>query len=386
MIYILITLLPLVVCLFWTLIICIDWHLQRSTAKLWLAVFSSAATLLYACHFIYFNHKYSALPASDTLYCIANLSVYPLFYLYIKQVTEPRWSLWWCVAILLPAFVCGTTIATLYLMMNPEEADFFIHNQLYDTGYIGNSTLLKAQFILHKTIKGIFAIQVPLVLVFGYKKLKIFDEMVENCYADTEERNTRTLRATMMAMLIVSVTSFAVNIIGRSYFSHSTLTLGIVSVTFSSLLFMLLYAGHRQNFTMKQLMEDELITSEKTEEKNTVLNKTIEQLKEDIVRIMTEEKLYLKRDLLISDLLLRLGTNRDYVYKAINKGMGMSFAEYVNRLRVEHAKELMRKNPNAPTIDIYTHSGFTSQASFFRNFKLYTGTTPKTYLKHIEPT
>jgi len=381
MIYILITLLPMTVCLFWTLIICIDWHLQRSTAKLRLAVFSSAATLLYACHFIYFNHKYDALPVSDTLYCTANLSVYPLFYLYIKQVTESQWRLWRCVATLLPAIICGTTIAALYLMMIPEETDFFTHKQLYDAHYIGNSTLLRAQFIMHKIVKGIFAIQVPMVLILGYRKLKYFDEMVENRYADTEERNTRTLRATMMVMLVVAVASFVVNIIGRSYFCYSTLTLGIVSVIFSSLLFMLLYAGHKQDFTMKQLMEDDLITAAKDEGKNVGQNKTIEQLKEDIARIMTEEKLYLKRDLLISDLLQRLGTNRDYVYKAINLGMGMSFTEYVNRLRVEYAKELMRTNPSAPTIDIYTHAGFTSQASFFRNFKLYAGVTPKQYIQ-----
>ncbi len=83
MIRYIITSLPMLVCLFWSVRLWIDWREQRSMAKWRLLVFSVVATVLYAGHFAYFNSMEAILPYTETLYSMANLAVFPLYYLYL---------------------------------------------------------------------------------------------------------------------------------------------------------------------------------------------------------------------------------------------------------------------------------------------------------------
>lgn len=100
-------------------------------------------------------------------------------------------------------------------------------------------------------------------------------------------------------------------------------------------------------------------------------------LREQIEHLMKVEEAFLQPNLKISDMAQRLGSNRNYIYEAINKEMGMSFSEYVNRLRVAHSQELMKKHPDMLLGEVAVKSGFSSTVSFYRSFKKYVGCAPK---------
>ena len=106
-------------------------------------------------------------------------------------------------------------------------------------------------------------------------------------------------------------------------------------------------------------------------------------LRERLERLMAQERLYLNPQLKLSDLVRRLSSNRNYVYQALNVEMGMSFAEYVNKLRVDHAKRLMEEQHELSVGDVAMLSGFASNVSFYRNFKYYCGCSPKEYKKNL---
>ena len=74
-----------------------------------------------------------------------------------------------------------------------------------------------------------------------------------------------------------------------------------------------------------------------------------------------------------------MSTNRNYIYNAINVDMGVSFSEFVNRYRVSHAQKLIDDSGDKDTemSNIWLRSGFSSEPSFYRNFKLYAGCSPK---------
>ena len=454
MIFTLITSLPMIVCLFWTAILWMDWRREQSVVKLRLMVFSSVVCLLYVGHYVYFNKVYEVLPVSDVIYSMSNLLVYPLFFLYVKQLTDAEWSKRkWCAWAVLPALLVGMTMGGLFLMMSPEERNDFVENQFYTTDYIGHTPIMRAQYLLHEGAKVLFAIQVVSVLLASYRKLKKFDEMAENYYADTEERNTQTIRSTIMVMLFACVLSVVVNVLGRSFFTHSQVALGVVSVGFTLLLFMLLYAGHNQNFSVEDMVKDDLAPALEEEEcmecegecmrseeesvesegermrseeesvecegecmrseedcmeseeeekvkvktgvktpeavnvwakRNVPIREQIEKLRTEIERVMEEEKLYLIHDFRLTDLIERMKTNREYVYRAVNVGMGMSFSQMVNRKRIEYALELLKKQPDIDISELYSAAGFTSQAVFYRNFKSYTGKSPKAFVQDID--
>ena len=96
---------------------------------------------------------------------------------------------------------------------------------------------------------------------------------------------------------------------------------------------------------------------------------------------MKEERLFLQNDLKISDLSLRLGSNRNYIYNAINVEMGVNFSDYINRQRIEYAAMMMGEHPELPINELYMKTGFSSSSSFYRNFRHYMGCTPKEYVE-----
>ena len=98
---------------------------------------------------------------------------------------------------------------------------------------------------------------------------------------------------------------------------------------------------------------------------------------------MEEQKPYLMPNLKLADLVKLLHSNRAYVYNVINRDMGTTFSEYINRLRVEHAKQLMNEQPELLHNTVAEMSGFSSATSFYRNFKLYIGCSPKEYQNNL---
>lgn len=67
-----------------------------------------------------------------------------------------------------------------------------------------------------------------------------------------------------------------------------------------------------------------------------------------------------------------------YFCKLFRKTMGMTFTDYLARLRLEKAKDLLLAN-GMPVGDIAFASGFGSIPHFNRAFKRYTGVTPTLY-------
>ena len=109
-------------------------------------------------------------------------------------------------------------------------------------------------------------------------------------------------------------------------------------------------------------------------------DQSVAELMERISQLMDEERLYLHSDLKLQDVAVRLNTNSGYVSECINTMRGLSFSQFVNTYRVSQAQELLRQQPDLKAANVATASGFSTESSFFRNFKLITGMTPREWL------
>ena len=67
---------------------------------------------------------------------------------------------------------------------------------------------------------------------------------------------------------------------------------------------------------------------------------------ERIDGVMERQRLYLNSDLNLAYLANELGLNRNYVSDCINTQTGGSFTQYVTNYRIDHAKRLLRENPD----------------------------------------
>ena len=82
-------------------------------------------------------------------------------------------------------------------------------------------------------------------------------------------------------------------------------------------------------------------------------------LEKEINKLFVEEKLYLNPQLKLSDVARQVGTNRTYLSRFFNQEKQMTFFDYVNNLRVEHAVDLLQKS-NLRLNVIAEQSGFNS--------------------------
>lgn len=84
-------------------------------------------------------------------------------------------------------------------------------------------------------------------------------------------------------------------------------------------------------------------------------------------------------DLDLAGLAARLGTNTSYLSRGLNEGLGLGFADAINRLRVDHAAARLRTPGDDDILTIAIDAGFGSKATFNRVFKDRFGVTPSDY-------
>lgn len=94
-----------------------------------------------------------------------------------------------------------------------------------------------------------------------------------------------------------------------------------------------------------------------------------------IERLVKDEKLYLNPDLSRQDILDRLSINKNLFSSIMQKHLQMTLPEYLSHLRVQHAIQLMDKQPHFTAQALAEESGFKNLRNLQRNFKSVTGMT-----------
>lgn len=372
MIHALFTTMPMFVCLFWTVVLFLQYKVADRARRM-LFIFMLTATVLYSAHCVFFNRSYTLVPLTDSLYSFANLAVYPLYLLYISTLTKSKRLSLLNYSILLPSLLIGMAIGICYLVMSGPEVSDFVTGYLYSGNSSGMAGVEKVQVLLHQLVKLVFAIQVIPVLYIATRDIAAYDKLVRSYYSYTDNKSLYRVRNLLFFFTIAAIASFILNIVGRTWFANSDNMVIIPSLFFSVLLFTIGHLGTKIEFTADELSDVPSNVSKIAE--NDVKN--IEEWKQKIIEIMESRQLYLRPNLKISDLTQMMSTNRNYIYNAINIGMGISFSEFVNRYRVTHAQQLINNSDNIDINAVWKQSGFSSETSFYRNFKLYAGCTPQ---------
>ena len=100
---------------------------------------------------------------------------------------------------------------------------------------------------------------------------------------------------------------------------------------------------------------------------------------------MEDERLFLDPSLTLQSLARTLKLSPQHVSKLINAGVGSSFNDYVNRLRIEEACRILA-GPDGPSRKIGALAydcGFGSPSVFYAAFRKFTGKRPSEYQKSL---
>lgn len=112
---------------------------------------------------------------------------------------------------------------------------------------------------------------------------------------------------------------------------------------------------------------------------------TADSLKTKLSQLMETKQLYKNSNLTIDDISREMATNRTYLSKIIKRSFQSGFRDYLNRFRLEKAKELIRNahSEDLNLLAVSENSGFQNYGTFNAAFKKEYGITPGEWKRRV---
>lgn len=119
------------------------------------------------------------------------------------------------------------------------------------------------------------------------------------------------------------------------------------------------------------------------EEKIRKLNEGVQSAEKNVEKVKTYIETHFKEELTRESLASEVFMNPDYLSKLFKKNTGSSLMDYVTKVRIERAKELLERTVLTIS-EIAIETGYSNTAYFTKMFKKYTnGVTPREYRKGL---
>ena len=205
-------------------------------------------------------------------------------------------------------------------------------------------------------------------------KLKVVyetDNLIENIRIQKEELEASHKRIINMAIALLLFTIALI----VSFIYYKKLQLSYKNIV-------------KESVKAIKMEKEFMLLKQKTESTvESKININIENSDEifnEIIRLLDEEKLFTDEDFDVNKLSERLNTNRTYISKIINSKTNDSFVKFVNSYRIKEVQRmLLDEGNNHLTLNaIGKEAGFKSPATFYRVFKAETGVTPSFFIKN----
>jgi AraC-like DNA-binding protein len=127
--------------------------------------------------------------------------------------------------------------------------------------------------------------------------------------------------------------------------------------------------------------QDQQVIIDKKYQKSSLTEQLSIKVFQELNRFVTEYHLYLDPELSLSQLALESGFSKHHLSQAINQCTNKTFFDFINCLRVEHAKSLLHAENGMNVLEVSLAAGFNSRSAFYKAFKKHTQLTPSQFKK-----
>jgi len=216
--------------------------------------------------------------------------------------------------------------------------------------------------------------------LYYFRALHRREQLLDNLYADPDRHSLKWL-VTFACMYTVY---WAVRI-GFSYTPLSPWCDAALYICMSVLILFIFtkVCTYGESVSLETIQEIENVNENVNVNENDLQPATC-NLQPNIVdrlnSLMTNEQIYLRPDLTIEDVALRLNTQPKYLSAVLNNEMHTTFTKFINHYRIEHAKVLLQTTDNKVEY-IGSLCGYNSRQVFIRVFTSLTGKTPSEWRK-----
>ena len=322
----------------------------------------------------------------------AILLIGPCFWFYVQGITcETPWSFSrQTIPHFIPFFI-GAFIALASLLLPTE-----IRLALLVEGNEGilDSTPIVLRYFIYGLLITTFILVLGWVIQSGFyfykiiRRLSGYRQHLKDLFSSTESKEIRWLSWLLFAVGIVWIAA-AINIVLDNLFL-STQWDAMLS---NSVIFVMIWSisiwglrqkpGFEELYNNHEAIKEELVQADLPQAKyqRSALDKQqASQIAEKIEHAMRDDKLFLDASLSLQKLAKSISTSPNYISQTLNETLGMSFFDYVNKYRVEAAKQKLEHTSNT-VLDIAMTVGFNAKSSFYTAFKKETQQTPSQYRK-----
>lgn len=249
-----------------------------------------------------------------------------------------------------------------------------------------NSEYNKVLHILAMLI--VIAHNLPYIGIIYYK-IRKHQKRIEIISSNTESINLQWLIKLSFLLFITIIITVCYELFNTFiYKMHQNLAMDLL---FLFIVYSTFYHVLRQKeiypvskIQLDDLLSIELEAEEKTEKKKLIPDEDFESLKQKLLTLIEAQKPYLEGDLNLLKLSELIGISTHQLSYLLNNGFNENFFQFVNKYRVQHAKELLISDSynKLSVLGIAFDSGFNSKTAFNTFFKKTVGVTPSEFRKN----
>ncbi|RUT78991.1 helix-turn-helix domain-containing protein [Ancylomarina longa] len=263
-----------------------------------------------------------------------------------------------------------------------SDSKYFVLPLIFLVGLLLQKTT-KQSSLIQNVLTGLIIIQALFYAIASYVKIKKHKQKIDLFSSNTSEIDLKWLEYIIIAILILSIFIGVYNLLLTT--PYLNVFGNIVSVI---IVFFIAYNVLKQKeiFLLNENERNQIIAINQDNtinKKNIISDKDLMELKLKLSQIMEDKHLYLDCELNLKKLAELIDVTPHKLSYIINAGFNENFFLFINKYRVDKAKELLLENEtnHLSNLGIAYESGFNSKTSFYTTFKKITNQTPSEFKK-----
>lgn len=319
-------------------------------------------------HWVFYSTNYVfEFPHSYLMSTPFSLLYGPLLYFYFKRITRQYRFKRKDSVHLLPTVLLLIYLIPVYSLSEDDKLGILLERAAIEETYSNYVFLI------------ISSLKLISLIGYGFFIRKLYFESIRSKEIDKENGLWQKNIYRIHFLYVITYAIYFISI-------NNNIDSGIIFNTqLISMALMVLYIGYSANvqpnvFNGIYSMKTQLFFKYK----NSGLTQSLsEELKESLVRLFDENKIYKENDISLELVAKRLNTTRHNASQVINEHFKMNFHELINAYRIDEAKQILDNDrlKNLNIIDIAYEVGYNNKVTFNKAFKKDTHLTPTEYQK-----